>query len=241
MAGYGRATAEALATLGQALKTQSDAVDHGTHFNSGDIPADWDPNFGQFVPCPKSLKPVRGVIAYLRQLAGDKNPSTAGLIKATASSTWGGDDPHNHPDRVLDWVDYKYWKPGLLSDCAPWVQIDFLDKRVIVKEYVVYAWGRNREKLKGWALDARNSEDEPWENIDTEPRQRFAPDGPLDLHDGPVLFSTTQPDKMYRYLRFCRMYRGPGREAWLPAVEFFGALVILKDPPVDGTEPGTAS
>ena len=74
MAGYGRATAEALATLGQALKTQSDAVDHGTHFNSGDIPSDWDPNFGQFVPCPKSLKPVRGVIAYLRQLAGDKKP-----------------------------------------------------------------------------------------------------------------------------------------------------------------------
>ena len=230
MSGYGRGTAEALCTLGQALKIQSDAVDHGTHFNSEDIPADWDPNFGQFVPCPKCLKPVRGVIAYLRSLAGDKNPSTAGLMKVTASSChlsnlFG-------PERVLEWVEYTHWEADDIHDSNRWLQLDFLDKRVIVKEYAVYAWGRNRRKVKAWSLFGRNREDEPWEPIDEQVDA-------LEDRDGPVVFPSSKPDRMFRYLRFSHV-RFNGLES-LPSVEFFGALVILKDPPLDATEPGMVS
>ena len=237
MAGYGRATAEMLSTLGNALKTQSTAVDHGTHFSTEEIPADWDPNFGQYVPCPKHKKPVRGVIAYLRQLARDENPSIAGVMKATASSC--DNITLNPPEIVLNWIEYKSWKPSSLFDYDPWIQFDFLDKRIIVKEYAMYAWGELKDRMKGWSLDARNSEDEPWENISKVP-ERFNPDGPLDLHDGTVVFPTSQPDKMYRYLRFCRLVFGR-RYKEFPAVEFFGALVILKDPPQDAGEPGAAS
>ena len=231
MAGYGRGTAQMLCAVGQALKTQSNAVDHGTHFSPDDIPAGWDFSFGQYVPCPKCLKPVRGVIAYLRKQADGKNPSAAGVMKVTASSHFG----EFHPNRVLDWVDYSYWK-AVPWDNEQWLQLDFLDKLVIVKEYALYAWGQNKHKAKGWSLDGRNSEDEPWENISTEPFDHGR-DGPLDGHDGPVVFPSFKPDKMYRYLRFCRLVYGPLEQTDFPAVEFFGALVILKDPPLDAIEP----
>lgn len=237
MAEQGRATTELLSALGQALAIQSEAVDHGTHFGQQSIPENWDPNLGQFVPCPRCLKPVRGVIAHLRYLAGDKNPSEAGLIKATASSSY----VNRVPENVTDWNLCKGWSRALLSERDSWLQLDFLDKRVIVRSYTLHAWGKNKDKVKTWSLDGRNSEAEPWENIDRQPQKRSDPDGPLDGHEGPVVFPSSKPNNMYRYLRFSRLTFGPGRQQEFPAVEFFGALLILKNPPGDPVEPETAS
>lgn len=230
MAGYGRSTAEVLYTVGRGLTTQSCSVEHGTHFNSGDVPADWNPNFGQYIPCSKSLKPLWGVISYLRKIGGDKNPARSGLIKVTASSY----EPRNEPRRILDWSSQKSWYPDL-SDTGPWIELDFLDKRVIVKEYAMYTCGSGRHLMGGWTLSGRNSEDEPWETIDERYDQLLE-----DLGSGPIVFPSAVPDKMFRYLMFDGLRHGEGCR-FVPGVEFFGALVILKEPSRNPTEPETAS
>ena len=92
----------------------------------------------------------------------------------------------------------------------------------------MFAWGWGTKwEIKGWVLEGQSREDEPWETLSVEQNCQ------LEHRDGPVVFPSSQPDKMYWYLRFHNLlYRHT--DVWLlPAVEFFGALVILKDPPLD--------
>ena len=136
------------------------------------------------------------------------------------------------PRRILDWNAKKAWSPDLF-DTGPWIELDFLDKRVIVKEYAMRAWGTNKYLVGGRSLFGRNSEDEPWETIDERYEMLLKDHG-----SGPVIFPSSTPEKTVRYLMFDGLLQGTGPK-FISSFEFFGTLVILKDHMRDSVAPET--
>ena len=224
------AALEMLARTNEALQTQTEAVETGSHYSPKDIPADWDPNVGQYIPCPKCLKPVQGIFSYLRQMAGGDNPGDAGLVKLTCSSAMS---PGSAPRNLLECKEgvRAAWYPQL-EDKSTWVILDFLDKRVIVEGYAVMGWGE-RYTIGTWTLFGRNDDTDiySWTTLH-HPADRY----PLRQKSGAVYFDT-QPNtrKMFRYLKVDFFLPDRNGRVYMPAFEIFGSLVILKDPPKDET------
>ena len=78
-----------------------------------------------------------------------------------------------------------------------------------MQEYAVFAWvWGTKWEIKSWVLEGQSREDEPWEAISVEQNCQ------LEHRDGPVVFPSSQPDKMYWYLRFHKVpVQTPGRIA----------------------------
>lgn len=233
MASSGRSAAEMLAAMSQGLKTQTDAVGTGSQYSPKDIPADWDPNVGQYIPCPKNLKPVQGIFSYLRQMAGGQNPQDAGLVKCSCSSVSG---PEGTTKGIFEWNGdtVSGWFAGH-GVKGSWLILDFLDKRVIVDGYAVEGWGE-RVTIDGWIFSGGNDSPDgySWTPLHS-PEDRF----PLRRKTGPVYFDTASTKEMFRYLRVSSIISDSNRNSYMPPFEVFGALVILKDPPKDKPAPET--
>jgi hypothetical protein len=159
-----------------------------------------------------SSRPFDGIIASLTRECGG-NVHTRGIVSIT---TTGNCRNRCYQVADYDWGDYWYG----YDNSAAWIQFDFKDRLVSVRDYSIKSDGNAGCHLLRWKLEGSNDGDS-WTLLDQRNTQ--------DLNGSRVVKSyECEPSQsaVYRFVRLTQT--GPNssndRHLMLSNIEFFGAL-----------------